>query len=112
MTAKHSVCIVLILILAAGIASSADKLPAVKKAAPFNLEKRELWTTNNIHGTPDPSKISKSESHGCIRLTNWDALQLASAVAKGVVVEFTGDETARRAARADARPAKSRHRRR
>jgi lipoprotein-anchoring transpeptidase ErfK/SrfK len=65
-----------------------------------------------IHGTPEPSKISKSESHGCIRLTNWDALQLASAVAKGVVVEFTGDETARRAARADARPAKSRHRRR
>ena len=65
-----------------------------------------------IHGTPDPSKISKSESHGCIRLTNWDALQLASAVTKGVVVEFTGNETARRAARADARPAKSRHRRR
>ena len=65
-----------------------------------------------IHGTPDPSKISKSESHGCIRLTNWDALQVASAVSKGVVVEFTGDETARRAARADARKANSRHRRR
>jgi lipoprotein-anchoring transpeptidase ErfK/SrfK len=25
-----------------------------------------------IHGTPDPDKISKSASHGCIRLTNWD----------------------------------------
>ena len=48
-----------------------------------------------IHGTPDPAKVSKSESHGCIRLTNWDALQLASAVAKGVPVDFTGDEMAR-----------------
>lgn len=45
-----------------------------------------------LHGTPDPSKVSKSESHGCIRLTNWDALQLASAVTKGIPVEFTGDE--------------------
>jgi lipoprotein-anchoring transpeptidase ErfK/SrfK len=45
-----------------------------------------------IHGTPEPSKISKSESHGCIRMTNWDALQLASAVSKGTPVEFIGDE--------------------
>jgi lipoprotein-anchoring transpeptidase ErfK/SrfK len=30
-----------------------------------------------IHGTPEPGKISKTESHGCVRLTNWDALQLA-----------------------------------
>jgi lipoprotein-anchoring transpeptidase ErfK/SrfK len=48
-----------------------------------------------VHGTADPSKISKSASHGCIRLTNWDALTLASAVSKGVPVEFVGgDETA------------------
>jgi pimeloyl-ACP methyl ester carboxylesterase len=33
-----------------------------------------------IHGTPEPEKISKSESHGCIRLTNWDALALAQLV--------------------------------
>lgn len=45
-----------------------------------------------IHGTPEPSKISKSVSHGCIRLTNWDALQLASGVVKGTLVDFTGDE--------------------
>ena len=32
-----------------------------------------------IHGTPAPSKVGKSESHGCIRLTNWDATQLAEA---------------------------------
>jgi lipoprotein-anchoring transpeptidase ErfK/SrfK len=48
-----------------------------------------------IHGTPDPSKVSKSESHGCIRLTNWDALTLASAVTKGTPVDFHGDEEAR-----------------
>jgi lipoprotein-anchoring transpeptidase ErfK/SrfK len=30
-----------------------------------------------IHGTPDPGAVSKRTSHGCIRLTNWDALELA-----------------------------------
>jgi lipoprotein-anchoring transpeptidase ErfK/SrfK len=45
-----------------------------------------------IHGTPEPSKISKTESHGCIRLTNWDALALASSVAKGTPVDFIGNE--------------------
>jgi lipoprotein-anchoring transpeptidase ErfK/SrfK len=37
-----------------------------------------------IHGTPEPSKISKTQSHGCIRLTNWDALALAQAVSPGM----------------------------
>lgn len=37
-----------------------------------------------IHGTPEPSRISKSESHGCIRLTNWTAAILAKAVAPGM----------------------------
>lgn len=41
-----------------------------------------------IHGTPEPSKVSKTESHGCIRLTNWDAKQLASMVDKGTAVVF------------------------
>ena len=36
-----------------------------------------------IHGTPEPSRIAKTQSHGCIRLTNWDALALAQAVAPG-----------------------------
>ncbi len=36
-----------------------------------------------IHGTPDPSKIGHTESHGCIRLTNWDASQLADMVKPG-----------------------------
>ena len=51
-----------------------------------------------IHGTADPSKVSKSESHGCIRLTNWDALSLASVSAKGTVVNFSGEEQADRGA--------------
>ncbi|MDO1582544.1 L,D-transpeptidase [Rhizobium oryzicola] len=45
--------------------------------------------TYGIHGTPDPSKIGKTNSHGCVRLTNWDATELAKMVKPGTVVEFT-----------------------
>lgn len=45
--------------------------------------------TYGIHGTPDPSKIGKTASHGCVRLTNWDASELAKLVKKGVTVTFT-----------------------
>jgi lipoprotein-anchoring transpeptidase ErfK/SrfK len=45
-----------------------------------------------IHGTPDPSKVGKTESHGCIRLTNWDALRLAEIVSKGTVVSIVGED--------------------
>jgi lipoprotein-anchoring transpeptidase ErfK/SrfK len=41
-----------------------------------------------IHGTPEPDKIGKTESHGCIRLTNWDALDLAGMVHRGTAVKF------------------------
>ena len=44
--------------------------------------------TYGVHGTPDPSKIGKTESHGCVRLTNWDAQELAKLVKAGVPVEF------------------------
>jgi lipoprotein-anchoring transpeptidase ErfK/SrfK len=44
--------------------------------------------TYGIHGTPDPSKIGKTASNGCVRLTNWDAEQLAAGVKPGVVVRF------------------------
>lgn len=44
--------------------------------------------TYGIHGTPEPSKIGKTESHGCVRLTNWDARELAKLVSPGVPVEF------------------------
>ncbi len=39
-----------------------------------------------IHGTPEPSTIGKTQSHGCIRLTNWDATTLAQSVVTGVDV--------------------------
>ena len=41
-----------------------------------------------IHGTASPSRISKSESHGCVRLTNWDVERLARSVKKGTPVAF------------------------
>jgi lipoprotein-anchoring transpeptidase ErfK/SrfK len=41
-----------------------------------------------IHGTPDPTKVSKTASHGCVRLTNWDAQELAGMVKKGTPVVF------------------------
>jgi lipoprotein-anchoring transpeptidase ErfK/SrfK len=39
-----------------------------------------------LHGTPNPSKVSKAESHGCVRLTNWDAVLLGTNVKKGTPV--------------------------
>jgi lipoprotein-anchoring transpeptidase ErfK/SrfK len=39
-----------------------------------------------IHGTPSPEDISHTESHGCFRLTNWDALKLVQAVRAGLPV--------------------------
>ena len=41
-----------------------------------------------IHGTAHPETIGKSESHGCVRLTNWDATELAHMVSKATVVVF------------------------
>jgi lipoprotein-anchoring transpeptidase ErfK/SrfK len=41
-----------------------------------------------IHGTPSPETISRAESHGCIRLTNWDAARLALMVKSGVPAVF------------------------
>ena len=37
-----------------------------------------------IHGTPDPGRIRHGESYGCIRLTNWDASDLARMVVRGI----------------------------
>ena len=41
-----------------------------------------------IHGTPAPEAIGHTESHGCIRLTNWDAADLAAMARPGTVVRF------------------------
>jgi lipoprotein-anchoring transpeptidase ErfK/SrfK len=41
-----------------------------------------------IHGTAHPETVGKTESHGCVRLTNWDATELAHMVSKATVVVF------------------------
>lgn len=41
-----------------------------------------------FHGTPEPSQIGRTESHGCVRLTNWDAQKLASLVGEGTPVKL------------------------
>ena len=41
-----------------------------------------------IHGTGEPSTIGRAESHGCVRLTNWDAAKLAGMVKPGTKVVF------------------------
>lgn len=48
----------------------------------------DLGDGYGIHGTPEPQNIGKTESHGCVRLTNWDAEALGKMVRKGVKVEF------------------------
>jgi lipoprotein-anchoring transpeptidase ErfK/SrfK len=49
-----------------------------------------------IHGTAEPSRVSKSDSHGCVRLTNWDVERLAQLVKKGIAVNFVEGKQASR----------------
>jgi lipoprotein-anchoring transpeptidase ErfK/SrfK len=53
--------------------------------------------TYGIHGAPNPSQVSKTQSHGCIRLTNWDAIELGHAVSVGVPVAIRQSSVAQRA---------------
>jgi lipoprotein-anchoring transpeptidase ErfK/SrfK len=46
-----------------------------------------------IHGTPDPESIGYASSHGCIRLTNWDADELEHRASEGVQVAFVDTRT-------------------
>ena len=41
-----------------------------------------------IHGTPNPETIGRAESHGCIRLTNWDAARLSMMIKPGTKAVF------------------------
>ncbi len=41
-----------------------------------------------LHGTPEPGNIGHTESHGCVRLTNWDAARVAALVKRGTPVLF------------------------
>ena len=51
--------------------------------------------TYGIHGTAEPAEVGKGASHGCVRLTNWDAGELAVNVRKGVPVVFMSGVAAR-----------------
>jgi lipoprotein-anchoring transpeptidase ErfK/SrfK len=41
-----------------------------------------------LHGSPEPGTIGHSQSHGCVRLTNWDAMTVAALVKTGTPVRF------------------------
>jgi lipoprotein-anchoring transpeptidase ErfK/SrfK len=41
-----------------------------------------------LHGTPSPGAIGHTESHGCVRLTNWDAQRLMAGIQAGTPVDF------------------------
>ncbi|HEY2907505.1 MAG TPA: L,D-transpeptidase [Vicinamibacterales bacterium] len=41
-----------------------------------------------LHGTPEPGRVGHAESHGCVRLTNWDVARVASLVTNGTPVVF------------------------
>ena len=68
--------------------AKADQAKATLAAGPnspvgvvwIDLSKENM----GIHGTPSPSLVGKRQSHGCIRLTNWDASELAAMVAPGL----------------------------
>jgi lipoprotein-anchoring transpeptidase ErfK/SrfK len=60
-----------------------------------------------IHGTPEPSKIGKTQSHGCIRMTNWDATALAKIVSPGIPVILQDGPAPASAVPAPAAPASS-----
>ena len=75
------------------------KFKGVKSDKPFTIKPGPnnpvgaVWIdlsleSYGIHGTPEPSKVGKTYSHGCVRLTNWDVKQLAAMVDKGTPVEF------------------------
>ena len=51
-----------------------------------------MWLALNkehlgIHGTAEPSQMSRAESSGCVRLTNWDVVRLSTVADKGITVE-------------------------
>ena len=62
--------------------------PEYPERGKISYLKDEVWVDMSkehygLHGTPEPSAIGRSESHGCIRLTNWDATRLARLVSPG-----------------------------
>jgi lipoprotein-anchoring transpeptidase ErfK/SrfK len=83
------------------------KFKGVESTKPFTINAGpnnpvgEMWiglsqAGYGIHGTGDPSRVSKSDSHGCVRLTNWDVTRLAQSLRKGVAVTFIEGKQASR----------------
>jgi lipoprotein-anchoring transpeptidase ErfK/SrfK len=74
------------------------KFKGVKTKKPFDIAPGpnnpvgntwiDLGDAYGIHGTPEPQLVSKTQSHGCVRLTNWDARALGKMVHNGTKVEF------------------------
>ena len=65
----------------------------VKIAAGPNNPVGIVWIGINvphygIHGTPEPGEVCHSQSHGCVRMTNWDATRVADLVKDGTPVVF------------------------
>jgi lipoprotein-anchoring transpeptidase ErfK/SrfK len=65
----------------------------VKIAAGPNNPVGVVWMGINvphygIHGTPEAGEIGHSQSHGCVRMTNWDANRVADLVKDGTPVVF------------------------
>ena len=72
-------------------AKSTDEKATIK-AGPNNPV-GVVWIALNLehyglHGTPEPGNIGHTESHGCVRLTNWDAARVAALVKPGTPVMF------------------------
>jgi PAS domain S-box-containing protein len=59
-------------------------LLAIEDITEQNRLENQLAESEERYGTPEPSKISKTQSHGCIRLTNWNALALVQAIKPGM----------------------------
>jgi lipoprotein-anchoring transpeptidase ErfK/SrfK len=83
------------------------KFKGVKSTKPFTINAGPnnpvgtMWiglsqAGYGIHGTNEPSRVSKTESHGCVRLTNWDVTRLAQSLSKGVAVTFIEGKQASR----------------
>jgi len=72
--------------------AKATDTKATIKAGPNNPV-GVVWISLNLehyglHGTPEPGNIGHTESHGCVRMTNWDAARVAALVKPGTPVQF------------------------
>ena len=70
-----------------------DDKPEAKLPAGPNSPVGLVWMSLSkphygIHGTSSPETIGYANSHGCVRLTNWDALRLSDLVDIGTPVQF------------------------